>query len=97
MKYGSLPCWHAGQYFPLPAQVDYLNEREIILHMRALLDLHDLLLLGYDKEMQKFRIKLFEVGWSKEKITELLHKAAKHTRYEFLISHPIHGFDRDKF
>ena len=83
--------------FPKPAQVDYLDERSIMLHMRALLDLHDLLLLGYDEEMRRFRAKLLEVGWSNKRTTEILQKAAEKTRYEYLIPHPIYGFDRNKF
>lgn len=71
--------------YPDPAQVDYLNERSIVLHMRALLDLHDLLLHGLDEEMRVFRLKLLDVGWGKDRLNELFQQAAAKTRYEFLI------------
>lgn len=83
--------------FPKPAQVDYLDERSIMLHMRALLDLHDLLANGYDYEMNRFRAKLLEMGWGNAALAELLHKAASYTRYENLIPHPTHGFDKNKY
>jgi len=82
--------------FPEPAQVDYLDERQVMLHMRSLLDLHDLLLFGYEYEMSKFRAKLLEIGWNNAALAEILHKAASYTRYENLIPHPIHGIDKNK-
>lgn len=83
--------------FPKSAQVDYLDERSVMLHMRALLDLHDLLENGYEFEMSKFRAKLLELGWGHIALAEILHKAASFSRYENLIPHPIHGADRNKY
>lgn len=82
-----------NKYFPFsePAQVDILNEREIILYLRALLDLHDLLLNGLEAEMDNFRRKLLSVGWGSQRITELVYLASLKNRYENLISHPVFG------
>lgn len=74
-----------------PAQVNLLDEREVVLHMRALLDLHDLLLNGFDTEMSNFRKKLISVGWGKDRLNEVLQKAAQWTRYEYLIDSPDFG------
>lgn len=74
-----------------PAQVNLLDEREVMLHMRALLDLHDLLLNGFDTEMSNFRKKLISVGWGKDRLNEVLQKAAQWTRYEYLIDSPDFG------
>ncbi len=86
-----------NNYLEEPAQLDFLNERAIILHFRALLDLHDLLLNGLDYEMEKFRKKLFEIGWSKDRIYELIHIASLKTRYEQFLPHPVRGTDRNRF
>lgn len=80
-----------------PAQLDYLDERAVVLHIRALLNLHDLLLLGWDKEMENLRKKLIDVGWGDNMILEFIQRACEHTRYEDLLPHPVHGFDQDKF
>ena len=77
--------------YPEPAQVNIFEEREIILHMRALLDFHDLLRKGFEEEMSVFRKKLLCVGWGKNKINEMFQKAAEWTRYEFLIDSPDFG------
>jgi len=82
---------------PEPAQVDYLNERSVILHFRALLDFHDLLLNGLEGELEKFRLKLLGFGWSRDKLHELLYIAASKTRYENLIPHPVRGMDKNRF
>jgi len=68
-----------------PAQLDFLNERAVVLYMRFLLDFHDLLLLGWDQEMLNLRKKLHGVGWGDNKINEFLQKACEYTRYEELI------------
>lgn len=74
-----------------PCCIDMLDEREVMLHMRALLDLHDLLLNGFDTEMSNFRKKLISVGWGKDRLNEVLQKAAQWTRYEYLIDSPDFG------
>ena len=74
-----------------PAQLDYLNEREIVLFMRFLLDFHDLLLHGWDKEMANLRKKLHAVGWGENMVIEFLQQACEHTRYEELIPSMKYG------
>ena len=71
--------------FPKPAQVNLQNKREIILHIRALLDLHDLLEKGLDAELLSFRKLLEKEGWGKDRIDEMLHLASMRTRYEGLL------------
>lgn len=75
--------------FPLPAQVDYQDPKQIIEHLRALLDLHDLLEKGYDYELQSFRVHLREVGWGLNQISEFILQSSFHTRYEALVDPPI--------
>jgi len=72
-----------------PATVDLEDPQEIILYMRALLDLHDLLLNGYDKELQKFVHVLAVYGWGKTQIARFIQQSSYYTRYESLIDPPI--------
>lgn len=75
--------------FPEPAQVDFLNERKIIRHMRDLLNLHDLIEGGIEERMEKLRRKLLDIGWSRDKIHDMEMWASHNTRYEKLIPPPI--------
>ena len=70
----------------LPAQVDLLNEQAIILHIQALLDLHDLLLNGFEEEFLTFTKTLQGVGWGKNRIQEFVQIASNRSRYNYLIS-----------
>ena len=70
---------------PKYAQVNLLEPREIILHIRALFDLHDLLANGFEVEMIHFKKLLLDAGWSLNKIHQFIEKAAEYTRYEGLI------------
>lgn len=75
--------------FPEPAQVNYHDQKQIIEHLRALLDLHDLLAKGYDAELTPFLKKLREVGWGANFISDFMVRASYNTRYEALIDPPI--------
>jgi len=79
--------------FPQPAQVDFDNERQVMWHMRHLLNLFDLLgQKGYQEEMYHFREELLDRHWSREKIDEMLQEASEYTRYESLLAiDPVHG------
>ena len=72
-----------------PATVDYQDPQQIIGHLRALLDLHDLLERGYDAEFVPFLAKLRQVGWGARQISEFTLQASYSTRYEALIDPPI--------
>jgi hypothetical protein len=72
-----------------PCIVDLDDQQAIILHLRALLDLHDLLLNGYDAELRTFVYALSTHGWGKKQIAEFIQLSSYFTRYEFLIDSPI--------
>jgi len=55
----------------------------------ALLDLHDLLLRGYDSELESFVHLLKEYGWGNKQISEFIQASSCHTRYDSLIDPPI--------
>ena len=71
------------------AQVDLDNERAIVMYLRALLDLHDLLLNGYDVELQKFVRSLTAHGWGEMQIAEFILRSSRYTRYERMIDSPM--------
>ena len=71
------------------AMVDYQDPKQIVDHLRALLDLHDLLERGYDAEVVPFLTKLRQVGWGPKQINEFTLQASYNTRYEALIEPPI--------
>jgi hypothetical protein len=75
--------------FPQAAQVDYLDTQQIVGHFRALIDLHDFLLNGYDKEVVEFTKLLRLVGWSKDKIIQFQESALQLARYNWLVDPPI--------
>lgn len=75
--------------FPDPAQVDFLDEREIVMYMRDLLNLHDLIDGGIEERMEKLKRKLLDMGWGKDKIHDMVMRASHSTRYERLIPPPI--------
>ena len=72
-----------------PAQVSLDDERAIVSHLRALLDLHDLLLNGYDAELQAFVSQLSAYGWGSKQIAEFIQRSGQYTRYETMIDHPM--------
>ncbi len=72
-----------------PATVDYQDPKQIVDHLRALLDLHDLLERGYDAEVGPFLARLRVVGWGPKQINEFTLQASYNTRYEALIDPPI--------
>ena len=72
-----------------PAQVDLDNKYAIVCYLRALLDLYDLLLNGYDVELQKFVQMLSGYGWGKIQIAEFIQQSSYCTRYESLIDSPM--------
>lgn len=75
--------------FPDPAQVDLLNERAIVQHIRDMLNLHDLIEGGIDERLTQFRKRLEDVGWGRDMIHQLEERASHNTRYEHLIPPPI--------
>lgn len=72
-----------------PATVNLDDQQEIVLYLRALLDLHDLLFYGYDVEIQKFVHSLSAHGWGKTQISEFIQQSSYYTRYETLIDAAI--------
>jgi len=75
--------------FPDPAQVDLLDEREIVRYMRDLLNLHDLIEDGIEERMERLKRQLLGMGWSKDKVHDMEMRASHNTRYERLIPPPI--------
>ena len=75
--------------FPDPAQLDLLDERQIVIYMRDLLNLHDLIEGGIEELMEKLKRQLHDLGWSKNKIHDMEMRASHNTRYEGLIPPPI--------
>ncbi len=71
------------------ATVDLMEPKEIVEHIRALLDFHDLLEHGWDYEWRQFSQQLLGVGWSKDRINRLLAAASYNTHYEAMIDSPI--------
>lgn len=69
--------------------VDCQEPKQIVDHLRALLDLHDLLEKGYDAELQDFLVKLRVVGWGSVQIAGFIQQSSFHTRWESLIDPPI--------
>lgn len=65
-----------------PAQVDLLSKREIIQHIRALLDLSELLERGFDAEIADFIELLKAAGWGKDQVSQFISSGACGTRYE---------------
>ena len=75
--------------FSDPAQVDLLNERAIVQHIRDMLNLHDLIDGGIEEKLEEFRKRLLSVGWSRDRVHVLEMRASHNTRYERLIPPPI--------
>jgi hypothetical protein len=75
--------------YPDPAQVDLLNEREVVQYLRDLLNLHDLIEGGIEERMKKLKSQLQRLGWSKDRIHNMEMRASHNTRYERLIPPPI--------
>lgn len=72
-----------------PATVDLDNPDEIIVFLRALLDLHNLLLRGYDNELEQFIHLLSQHGWGQAQISRYIQLSSYYTRFETLIDAPI--------
>lgn len=75
--------------FPDPAQVDLLDERAIVQHIRDMLNLHDLIEGGIGERLEEFRKRLLDVGWGRDRLHGLEERASHNTRYEKLIPPPI--------
>lgn len=70
--------------------VDYQDPEQIVDHLRALLDLYDLLgREGYDAEFQAFLVKLRIAEWGSARIAGFIQQSSFHTRWEGLIDPPI--------
>jgi len=65
-----------------PAEVDLINEKEVIRYMRDLLNLNGLFPVTADEAISKFTKKLLKVGYSRDRIQQLTAYAAVNTRYE---------------
>lgn len=61
---------------------DLTDDREVVQHIRDLLNLSPLLERGIDEELGLFIKLLSKTGWSSERITQLLTYASSGTRYE---------------
>jgi len=65
-----------------PAEVDLINEKEVIRYIRDLLNLNGLFPVTADEAISKFTKKLLKVGYSRDRIQQLIAYAAVNTRYE---------------
>lgn len=61
---------------------DLTNDREVIQHIRDLLNLAPLLEWGIEEELRLFIKRLKEVGWGDEKISEMMTYAGYGNRFE---------------
>lgn len=68
--------WERG-----PAEVDLLNDREIIQYIRDLLNLSDLLENDLDTELLTFIRKLKRAGYTDSRINQFITYAGYNTRY----------------
>lgn len=71
--------WERG-----PAEVDMLNQSEVVRYMRDLMNLNPLLENGADAELEIFMEKLTEAGYSFEARMRLLSYASTNTRYDYI-------------
>ena len=71
--------WERG-----PAEVDILNEREVIQYIRDLLNLSDLLENGFDSELLVFIKTLKRAGYGDDSIHRFITYAGYGSRYELL-------------
>jgi len=67
-----------------PAEVDLLNQSEVVRYMRDLINLSSLLENGADPLIELFMRKLDEVGYSFKERMRLLGYASINTRYDFI-------------
>lgn len=65
-----------------PAQVDLHSEREVIQHIRDLVNFSEFLQKGFDNELSDFIKKLSEAGWSKGYISSFLTRGCYGTKYD---------------
>jgi len=72
-----------------PAEVDLLNQSEVVRHIRDLINLSPLLENGADPLIELFLDKLKGVGYSFEECLRLLTYAATNTRYDYITD--LHG------
>ena len=71
--------WERG-----PAEVDLLDDREIIQHIRDLLNLSDLLENGLNTELLIFIRKLKKAGYEDDKVNKFITYAGYNSRFEYL-------------
>ncbi len=76
--------WERG-----PAEVDLLNQSEVVRYMRDLINLNPLLENGADAALEIFLEKLEVAGYSFEARTRLLSYASTNTRYDHMTD--LHG------
>ncbi|MBE3101803.1 MAG: hypothetical protein IMZ47_05980 [Firmicutes bacterium] len=67
-----------------PAEVDLLNQSEVVRYMRDLINLSSLLENGADPLIELFMDKLKEAGYSYKERQRLLTYAATNTRYDHM-------------
>lgn len=75
----SKKVWERG-----PAEVDLADEKEVIQHIRDLLNLSDLLENGLDAELLTFIRKLKEAGYTRAKIHQFITYGGYNSRFEQL-------------
>ena len=71
--------WERG-----PAEVDLMNQSEVVRHMRDLINLSSLLEDGADAALELFTAKLKAAGYSVDTIHRFLTYASTNTRYDHM-------------
>ena len=71
--------WERGS-----AEIDILNEREVVQHIRDLLNLSDLLERGFDMELLAFIRTMRQAGYGDESIHRFITYAGRGSRFEVL-------------
>lgn len=72
--------WERG-----PAEVDLLNQSEVVRYMRDLINLNALLENGADAALDVFMEKLEVAGYSRTARVRLLQYATTNTRYDHMV------------
>jgi len=67
-----------------PAEVDLVNDREIIQYIRDLFNLGSLLENGVDAELLPFIRKLRKAGYTDSRVHQFITYAGSNTRFEYL-------------
>lgn len=73
----SVEQWNRGS-----AEVDVVNEKEIIQYIRDLLNLSDLLEKGFDEELLAFIHTLKKAGYGDDSVHRFITYAARGSRFE---------------